>query len=236
MTLLTMVQEVLGETGWPVPSSVAQNTEGTAVQVLAIANAELRALSRQFNWAHLRTEYTFNTVIGQAAYAWPNDFRTLAWETVFDTQEYYRIKGSTPLQQWQRWQYGLEGQLSHLRFLMRYVDGTPQIVLSPTPVSVKSLTAFYFSKNFALDDGGTPKEIFTADNDTSRVPEQLVQLGLRWRFRRAKGLDFSAELAEYNSTVATQFAKFHAVGDIPVGAKRYDDELTDGYVPDNGFG
>lgn len=237
MTLKTLCENILGETGWPVPSTFAANTDATARQIVALANTELRALSERFKWPHLRTEYEFNTVVDQATYAWPDDFGALAWETVFDTEQYYRIRGSVPLAQWQRWQHGLEGQLSHHRFLQGYSSaGAAQITFAPAPSSVRAFTAFYYSNEYARGDDGASKAGYSADTDTSKVPERLIELGVKWRFRRVKGLDFSAELAEYNADVPAQFAKYVAQGDIPIGGRPVENELTDGYVPDNGFG
>lgn len=237
MSLISICRAVLAETGWPVPSAIASNTDATAQQILAIANSELRALSEKFNWPHLRTEYDFVTVADQAQYEWPADFRYLAWDSVFDTGEYYRIKGSLPLREWQRWQHGLDGQLSHQRFLQGYTaSGTPAITLSPAPDGVQSLTAFYFSNEYARSGDGSSIPQYVADTDVSKIPERLVELGVKWRFRRAKGLDFSAELAEYNSDITAQYAKYSAPGDIQVGGPSHLEEVDGGYVRPDGFG
>ena len=237
MSLLTICQSVMKETGWPVPSAIASSTDGTAQQIMAIANTELRALSEKFNWPQLRTEYEFNTVVDQTEYSWPADFRFLAWDGVFDTTEYYRVRGSTPLREWNRWVHGLLGQLNFKRFLSAYdSNGDPVIQFSPAPAAVGTLVAFYFTNEYARNDTGDSIAKYASDADVSKIPERLVELGVKWRFRRAKGLDYSAELAEYNSDVASQYARYLGSGDIPIGGRQDLDFLTDGYVPDSGFG
>jgi hypothetical protein len=236
MTLIAMCERVLAEVGWPVPSAIATNTDATAKQILAIANTELRMLSQGYEWPHLEVDYQFNTVAAQAQYPWPDDFRKLSFGSVFDASQYYGVRGSMNIERWQKYKNGLLGSLSHQKFRQTYVAGVPTMELTPTPTDVRSMVALYVTKEYARDAGGTSKEMYTADTDVSKVPEELVELGVKWRFRRAKGLDFSVELAEYNSQVKQQYAGYKALGDIPVGGGSYDDGLTSGYVPDNGFG
>lgn len=237
MSLYKICKNVLSETGWPVPSTIASNTDATAQQIFTIANTELRALSEKFNWPQLRTEYEFMTVPPQDTYSWPEDFRFVAWDSVFDASGYYNVRGSMPLREWNRWAHGLLGQLSHQRFLTGYdASGDPVIQFSPAPVTAASMVAFYFTNEYArTSEGGSIPE-YTADSDVSKVPERLVELGVKWRFRAAKGLDYSAALAEYNSDVKDQFARYLGSGDIMIGGPRDYDVVTDGYVRDSGFG
>lgn len=237
MTLIAMCQRVLAEVGWPVPSAIASNTDATAVQIFAIANTELRMISQSYDWPQLEVEYTFDTVADQTLYPWPTDFRKAVFESVFNTDQYYRIRGSINVEQWNRYKYGLLGSVSHLRFRQTYVAGVPNMEISPSPNAGETLVAFYISKEYARNNAGVSQAMYVVDTDESKVPEELVELGVKWRFRRAKGLDFSAEFAEYNTMVKQQFAAYKAPADIPVGGPRFPvDGLTCGYVPDNGYG
>lgn len=239
MTLLSVCRNVLAETGWPVLSTIASNTEITAQQIFAIANAELKSLSERYDWPHLETDYSFDTVVDQSVYAWPNDFRKVSVASLFDAAQYYNVKGSVPIDDWNARKHGLLGNLSRQVYRVNYAGGTPAIELTPTPADVRSVVALYYSTNYASDvsDVSVNQPEYTLDTDVSRVPERLVELGVKWRFRRAKGLDFSVELAEYNETVSQQFAARVAAGDITVGGTRNDySGLTGGYVPSNGFG
>lgn len=237
MSLLSICKIVLAETGWPVLSTIASNSDATAQQIFAIANSELQSLSELFNWPHLEVEYPFNTVANQGVYLWPADFRVLAPQSVFNKSEYYELKGSTGLQYWELLKYGKLGTLAREKFRAVYPLGAPGIEITPAPVGVQSLVAVYYSNQYARDATGVGIASYLNDTDVAKIPERYVQLGVRWRFRRAKGLDFSAELAEYNSTVQTQFAKYTAQGEIRVGgAKRRFESLTNGYIRKDGYG
>jgi len=236
MSLLSICKNVLAETGWPVLSTIASNSDATAQQIFAIANGELRALSEMFSWPQLEVEYSFPTVAGQAVYLWPPDFRVLAPQSVFDKNQYYELKGSTGMQFWELLKYGKLSSLGRARFRVTYPLGVPGIEMTPAPTGSTGMVAVYYSKDFARDANGASVPLYTNDGDVAKVPERYVELGVKWRFRRAKGLDYSAELAEYNNTIQTQFAKYTAQGEITIGGRRQLDGITSGYVRDTGFG
>lgn len=244
MTLLTMCNRVLTLNGFPALLSIVGSDNPGAIQILSIANAELRALSEAFDWPQLEVEHEFTTVADQSVYDWPADFRKVSPTSVFDANAYYRIKGSTDIQLWNRYKYGLLGSVSHQRYRLGYRTelgdnevGVPTLEFTPAPTDVRDVVALYFTNKYARNaTSNAVSEMYEADTNVSRLPERLIELGVGWRLRRAKGLDYSAELAEYNNTVGQQFAAYKGSSDVPVGAIPAYEGLTDGYVPDNGFG
>jgi hypothetical protein len=102
MALLDIVQRVCDEVGLPRPAVVATSTEQLARQMYSLANAELEELSKRFNWPVLTREYSFPTVVAQAQYALPADYRKFLQETVFDKDRYYAMRGSITPGEWQR--------------------------------------------------------------------------------------------------------------------------------------
>ena len=182
-------------------------------------------------------EYDFNTVNGQSVYPWPADFRMVEPDALFSTDEYYRLRGSTQYQYWQLYKYGKLGNLNRKRFRQIYADTGPAFEVTPTPIGAEPITSLYYSNFYARDADGNDIPRYAQDTDVSRIPEDLIRLGVRWRFREAKGLDFSAALSEYNTVVAQRFAQFTATGETSVGSRRPNDYdgLTPGYVPDWNF-
>ncbi len=241
MTLLSICKAVTSVCGFAVPVSV-QTTEETNVQLIALANEALEDLSEEYNWPQLEIEYPINLVGAQDVYEWPSDFRKTEAASLFRSDEYFRVKGSVNIIEWNKRKYGLLGSLSCLAYRTYYspTTGAAGIQVTPTPDSAGTMVGLYYTNNYASDGAMVPtfKAKYELDTDVSRIPERLVKLGLMWRFRRAKGLDFSAELAQYNSVIAKQFSDRIGPADIVIGRKNYftNDGLTDGYVPDNGFG
>jgi hypothetical protein len=64
---------------------------------------------------------------------------------------------------------------------------------SAAPAATDSATYPYITKNLVMREDAVPKEAFTADADTFRLPERLLTLGLVWRWRENKKLDASGD-------------------------------------------
>lgn len=63
-----------------------------------------------------------------------------------------------------------------------------------TPAPTQSAQFPYLSKNIVRDSGSqATKSDFTADTDEFLLPERLLTLGLVWRWRENKKLDFSGD-------------------------------------------
>ena len=236
MSLLSICQNVLDITGWDYLSTIASNTDKTARQIKALANQELENLSRRFDWRHLVVEYEFTTVVDQAEYNLPDDYDKLIQDSVYNKEEYYKLRSSMTEHHWNAWRHGLLGSISHQRYRIVLNGVSPIFLLSPTPSDTEDLVLFYKTSEHARAEDTTPKTRYELDTDVSRIPEDVVQQGLLWRFKRAKGLDFSAELSEYNEMCRTRFAQTRGESDLPIPNGVITPELTEGYVPDSGFG
>lgn len=236
MTLVRICQNVLNITGWDNFNTIAGNPDKTALQIMAIANQEVTNLSKRFDWRQLIRSETIATVADQDEYTVPANFDKLMQDSVYNVDEYYRLRSSMSEYQWNAWVHGLLGSLSHQRFRVVYSDSATAIKLSPVPSSVENLVYFYKINTPVKDESGELKAEFEVDSDVSLLPEDVVELGVLWRFKRAKGLDFSAELSEYNEASRTRFAQTKNEGDLPVPNSVLTPEVTDGYVPDSGFG
>jgi hypothetical protein len=235
VALLDLVQRVCDEVGLPRPVTVASATDQLARQLFSLANAELEELSKRFDWPVLTREYNFPTVAAQAQYALPGDYRKFLANTVYDSSRYYQMRGSLSAGEWQRVKAMNLGALSCAR--VRIYGNPLKLNILPTPTAVENVVFEYMSKNFAVNGAGAEQLRYSNDSDTSLIDEGLVRIGLKWRIKHAKGLEFTADLAEYEAVVAREFAAAMAQPHIPVGFSRHEDApITSGYVPSQGFG
>lgn len=78
---------------------------------------------------------------------------------------------------------------------------------------------------------------FLADTDTTVLPERLIKLGVKWRFRSARGFDFTQELKDYKRALVSAHSKLKSARDVSLGSERRGVILGDlRNVPDSGFG
>lgn len=76
------------------------------------------------------------------------------------------------------------------------------LLVNPVPVAGHDWAFEYISKNWIISaDGMTYREFFTQDTDEFLLPDQLVLMGLRWRWMREKGLDYSELYQTYEMQV-----------------------------------
>jgi hypothetical protein len=82
------------------------------------------------------------------------------------------------------------------------------------------------------------KQTFSADDDLPLLDDDLIYLGVVWRYRYSKGLEYAEDFRIYNEAVEQTYAQSLAHGDVAIGAGRPSEAevLTEGYVPETGFG
>lgn len=236
MTALSIVTDVCNETGLVPPASLTTAGDTWGAQLLALANKALKEACKAKDWPVLEVDYTFPTVNGTAQYALPADFRSLVADTLYNQAEYVRLKGALSTAQFQLDKNLLLGAISRQEF--RIYGSPKKINITPTPTLAENLVMVYRTSQFATSGGGVAKTVFTADTDLARIDEDVVALGLKWRLKHAKGLDYAEDRNDYDVALARDFAYDLAMGTISLDTRGAADStpLTDGYVRELGFG
>lgn len=234
MTLATICTNALKEIGgFEVPSAFYGNTNLTARQCVALVNREGKTLERENRWSELINTHTFATVDGTANYDLPVDFRAFANMSQWDRTNARPLYGPTSGMIWQYRKSGI-GTSSDLDVAFRIQNN--DLYLDPTPSSVRTIAFDYYSSKWvtlATASGGFTVAVeFASDNDTARLDEELLTLGLKWRFLQAKGLPFEAEYREYETMKTEAVTDNGGKGRICLGrGTRSVDN-----IPDTGFG
>lgn len=235
MSLLTICQNAADEAGFPRPSTIVGNTDQLARQLLAMAKATLEDLGRK-EWPILQREHSFATVAGTDDYTLPTGFKRLIVDTAYVATEYYKMRASMSPSEWQARRNEMASATG--RYGLRVYGQPSKIWLTPEPTTVETVLFEYVTLYNALTSGGTAKETFTLDTDTPMLRERIVELGIIWRIRHAKGLDYAENRNEYDEAISIEFAQQLGHGSIPVAVRNPlgDEELTLGYVPEQGYG
>lgn len=193
MSLLTICQAVVKTTGiGDVPATIIGNTDKDAVQLLALTEEAMEQLSKM-NWERLLREHTITTADGTEDYALPSDWARYVSETAWDASNYWQMRGSIDPSEWQRLKRGGIQTSVRKKFRLRGA----RVMVIPTPSAVETLIIEY-ARNTPWTDstGATYKTVATADTDVSLVPEHIVRLELKWRYKHAKGLNYEEDKRE----------------------------------------
>lgn len=233
MTLLSICQDTADVIGLTRPVAIVAGTDQLSRQMLGFAKETLEELSIM-EWPILQVAYSFPTVVGQAQYAMPSDFGREIGDSVYGQARYSQLRGSLTPGDWAR-QRNVLPQLGFYRFR---IFGNPlKLNLTPTPQVIETIVLEYQTTNRVVN-GVTSKSTYTDDQDVSVVPEDIMKKGLKWRLRRAKGLDYSEEFDDYEMTRTQRLAQAMQLGSMPVAYRGVTDitGISAGYVPENGFG
>jgi hypothetical protein len=196
MTLLTIVQDAADEIGWDSPTTVVGNSD--ANQFFRLLNREGEALSK-YPWEILVKEATYTLATSDQDYALATDFRYLLPATVWNRDNQRSIIWINS----QEWQF-FKGWTTVNGLNLRARIRAGQMEYEQTITSSdngKTIAYEYISKNWTASTLSVAQQKFAVDTDTSVLDEELLTLGLVWRFKKAKGLDWEADFADYNKEV-----------------------------------
>lgn len=203
--------------GLPAPQSVVNSLDPNTRLLLRLAQQEGRELARRHDWQALKVDYTFASTASEQQPAFPADFdRLLPLGELWDRTANLRYAGPTDDTTWGR----LKGMAVTVGVpgYWRLLGG--RLYLLPAPPAGHTLALPYISANWAESDSGTPKDSFTADTDRARIPERLIALGVVWRFKRAKGLDYADDMATYEREVERAAARDRGLGPLILSKPR----------------
>lgn len=198
--LKELVQDVCARTGIKRPLVVATSTDTQVTQLLgllhegveelAIETRPLSFLLKEFTFALLAQEDqgTLTTVCGEPVRYILND---VLWNRTLRLP----IFGPLSASKWQEYKaYGITGPSSEYR-----IRGD-KLLMIPSPTAGHTLGGEFVRRYTVIASGGLAptKEKFTADTDTSIIPDDLLIASLRWRWKREKSLPYAEDKDRYN--------------------------------------
>jgi hypothetical protein len=196
MTLLSIVQNAADRLGLQRPTSVMSSSDDNAKVLRGLAQEEGKALYDRHTWQVFQTEYTFPTVNGTASYALPSGFDQLIKDTVFNRTRRRRMVGDLSPSQWQETQASLVTMVNPA-FRIR----GNLFLISPTPTAAETIAYEYITKNWCQSSVAVGQSAWAADTDTGILDEELTTLGVIWRFKSKKGLDYAEDMNNYEIAV-----------------------------------
>ena len=173
MSLLTMIHGSCDPLGIARPSSVVGSSDQQIRQLLGLANQEGKELAKRHNWQRITKEKTITaTATEEQSSAIPSDFDRILNGTFYNRTQNRRVEGPMDAAEWQQY----KASIASVLFDAYRIRGN-SMLLAPTP----TLAAW------------------AADTDVGILPEDLMGLGVVWRFLKAKGLDYSEPFRTYEA-------------------------------------
>lgn len=234
-TLLSICQEAIEDVdGFDIPSTIINNDDPTAVALKRAARKTGRELAAKVRWQALlsASPYTFSTIASNANYDLPSDYGQFAHVTEWDATQMWELLGPASPALWQWLQNATIA--SGIRYWFR-VSGN-YFQLFPTPTAVGTISYAYYSRYYCTNSGGTAIEDWASDTDLSRIDSELFILGIAYYFRRAKGMPYGAEQADYMQGILDYQSNDSPKGVVDFAAGINYRAMGVGNLPETGFG
>lgn len=205
-TALQIVQSACLRMGLNKPTAALGSTDAQVQQLVELLQEEGRELAGRYEWQALTKEASFTTVATETQGALETiapRCRYIVNETIWDRTLRRPVFGPLSKQAWQQlkaqpmqgpwWQYRIRGG---------------NIIFIPVPTAGDSCYFEYISRNWCVTaDGSTEQEDFGADDDVPLLEDNLLLHGLVWRWKAARGFEYSEDYNKYERLVADAMAR-----------------------------
>ena len=200
MSLLTCIQDASDRLGIVRPSSVIGSSDQQVRQLLSLAQQEGKELAKRHNWQSITKEKTITaTATETQTGAIPSDFDRFLNGTFFNRTAKRYVEGPLSPEEWARY----KASTTTVLFDAFRVRGDA-ILMAPTPTASDSYVYEYVSTWWVATAAAstTPAQAsWLADTDVGILSEELMTLGVVWRFLKAKGLDYAEPFRSYEAQV-----------------------------------
>ena len=218
--------------GWVVSNSGSSNASGFTYPTTVTSIAGLPNSVTVSNVSSVTNTKT-TIAIGQDTYPMPSDIDHTIPQTFWDRSFRWQLLGPINPQEWQVLKSGISPTGPRRRF--RIFGGN--FVVDPVPYDNNQLVYEYYSKNWCQSAGGTTQAEWAADSDTFRLDDDAMTLGIIWRYRRAKGLDYTEERDMYEERMSVVVSRVASSRALPLNAQAGGIRLLNSQnTPDTGFG
>ena len=193
--------------------SVVGSTDPQIQNLLYLAEQEGQELAARYSWQVLYREKEFLTtaVSLQGYVAGPNadilsDSDGLDYivnDTLWLVDDRIPILGPNTAESWQA-----RKTLNVLGPYPRYRIQNNALYLLPTTSAGKTVRFEYVTKNWIYEpNGDTYSDCFNSDTQEPILDPRLITLGLVWRWKHARGLEYGQDFDTYERAVADKMSR-----------------------------
>jgi len=237
MALLGMIQKVTARIGISTPTNVIGNSDSQVAQLLALAQEEGEDLRARFQWSALVRNNTFTITLAASQGALngtvisDGDYDYITDQTMWNRTTSLPIIGPLNSRSYQTLQaFPVTGP--YQQWMLRGKN----LILDPVPTSADTAAFGYYSTSFCESSGGTAQQAWAADTDEGLLNESLMTLGIRWRWLKAKGLEYAEDFATYERRVTDAMARDGGNETLSLESRDRDYRQAGIIVPITGYG
>jgi hypothetical protein len=208
-SLLSIVQQFSQRQGLGAgPSTVMGSTDAGIIQMKATLEEECIALASRGPWQTLQNELTWTSLaaevqgsISAGLGSGPstfNAYRYMASEVIWDRTSKLPIFGALDADDYQYLKAVVAvGPWGQFRWR------GDSLLIIPAPAAGHTMALEYITDNWVALQGvaANGARLFANDTDTVRLKDDIVLLGLRWRWLKTKGFAYAEDFNAYEDAV-----------------------------------
>lgn len=201
------------------PESLFSTTEQFPLELAELANETAAAIAKAHDWRALATLQTLTGDGTTTAFALPADYDRMPIKAgVFSSRSACPLSPVCDLDQWLDMQ--ITGAFGTPGFWM-ILGGAMQIL--PAMAAGETAKFYYQSRHAVAKSGGAAQATFTSDADTFRLSECLLTLGVIWRWKQLKGLEYAEDLRNFELAFSEDAGRDRGSRILAVGRPRSSD-------------
>lgn len=193
MTVLSVARRVCLVVGLDQPDALMSSTDREYMEMARLANEMADRIMKVYDWQALLRQQTFTGDAVEEAFDLPDDYdRMPDAASMWSSRWTWAFNKIASTDEW------LEYQVVPYTFINgNWIIYGDQFHFLPIMAVGETIKFFYVSKYYAKDAGNVPKEAFTADDDTFRIAENLLELGMIWQWKANKNLPYEEDMATF---------------------------------------
>lgn len=231
MTLLTVIKDACDRVGIIRPAAAYASTDQQILQLVGLAQQEGKELAKRHTWQAITKEQTFTSTAAETQTgAIPDDFDRFVDETFYNRTQTRGVQGPLTAVEWQ-----FNKSVVASTIIQAFRQRGNAVLITPTPSAGETFAYEYVSRNWCQSNASVEQSAWAADTDTGLLDEELMTLGLVWRWQKAKGLDYAESFRTYEMQVAQVITRDGGKPRLNVGRTNSIRNARAPYVPDGNW-
>lgn len=226
MTLLSVCKDVCKVIALEIPTTIIANDDREIVELLGVANEMAMRIAAGHEWQKFSAVCEYEGDGEQEDFDLPDNYdRMLVKASVWSSSLETALSPITDLDKW------LEIDVQSFDFVINaWTIYGGQMHIKPALATGVTAKYFYQTNEFIADeDGYTYRPEFEADDDSFRLNERLLKLGMIWQWRAHKGLPYAEDMANYESALAREVMRDKGSRMLRIGKVRMPSDVRTAY-------